>query len=92
MPKQIGVSRSFDSIVYTRTCDVIATPVCNCLCTYWQRRIEWRPIHGRSARQRPFRIIYLNLDLDLAPTAITVVPNTDDASHRVYLVIPVTQH
>ena len=38
MLKQIGVSQTFDSIVYKRTCDVIATPMCNCLCTYWPRR------------------------------------------------------
>ena len=63
MPKQIGVSWSFDSIVYTRTCDVIVTPMCNCVCAYWPRRTVWRPIYGRSARQGPLRIIYMNLDL-----------------------------
>ena len=30
MQKQIGASEGFDSIVYTRTCDVIATPMCKC--------------------------------------------------------------
>ena len=85
MPKQMGLSRSVDSIVYTRTCDVIATPMCNCLCMYWPRRIVWRPIHGRSARQRPLRIVHLILDLDVAPTAITAVLNTDVASHRISL-------
>ena len=70
MPKQIGVSQSFDSIVYTRTFDVIATPMFNCFVRT-----------GRTARQRSLRIVYLNLDLDLAPTAIAMVPNTDVASH-----------
>ena len=29
--KQIGASEGFDCIVYTQTCDVIATPMCKCL-------------------------------------------------------------
>ena len=31
MLKQIGALGSFDSIVYTRTCDVIVMPMCKCL-------------------------------------------------------------
>ena len=76
MPKQIGVSRSFDSIVYTRICDVIARPyVIVCVRT------------GRAARKRPLHIVYLNLGLDLAPTANSVVPDTDVASHIVSLLV-----
>ena len=33
MPKQICASEGFDSIVYRRTCDVIATPVNVCTLT-----------------------------------------------------------
>ena len=82
MPKQIWSSGNFDSIVYTRTCDVIATPMCNCVCTWPSRRVVWRPIHGHSARQRPLRIVYLNLDLDLAILATTLVTNMDVVSHE----------
>ena len=80
MSKQIGALEGFGSIVYTRTCDVIVTPMCNCLCTWQPRRIVWQPIHDRSACQRPLRIAYLNLDLDLAPSTITVVTNMDVGS------------
>ena len=44
MPKQIGSSGNLHSIVYTRTCDVIATPMCNCVCTWRSRRV----VCGRS--------------------------------------------
>ena len=33
MPKQICALEGFDSIVYTRTCDVIATPMCTLAAT-----------------------------------------------------------
>ena len=67
MPKQIGASEGFDSIVYTRTSGVIATPMCKC----FYINIVWRPLC----------IANLNSDLDLAPSAITVVTNTAFASH-----------
>ena len=54
-------------------------PVCNCLCTWLPCRIVWWSIHGRSARQRPLRIVYL--DLDLTPSTRSVVTHTDVRSH-----------
>ena len=81
MPKEIDESEGFDSIVYTWKCDVTATLMCYCLCTWRPHRIVWQPIHGLSARQRLLRIVYFNLDLDLAPSAITVVTITDVGSH-----------
>ena len=83
MPKEIDESKGFVSIVYTWKCGVIATPMCYCLCTWRPQGIVWQPIHGLSARQRPLRIVYMNLDLDLdlAQSAITVVTITDVGSH-----------
>ena len=54
-------------------------PMCDCLCTWPLRCIVWWPIHGRSARQRPLRIVYL--DLGLTPSTRTVVTHTDVRSH-----------
>ena len=53
MPKQILASGNFYSIVYMRTCDIITTPICTCLCISGRAALYDRPIRGSSARQRP---------------------------------------
>ena len=71
-----GLNALTVSLVYTRTCDIMATPMCNFVCIAAD---SW-PVH---TSEWPLGIVYM--DLDLVPSAIAVVPDRDVASQGVSL-------